>query len=130
MSVLWWAMACAGPSPEGQWVGTLEIESTDGDEYVNELRVFSKGVRATIYSIVQQEDPDTGETLSLIAESDYDGDWFYADDYTFELRCDWDDCYYNPVMDCRLQNEDRMICNAWPDMFADDREVLDWIREL
>lgn len=119
-----------GFDPKGSWGGTIEFEAEDGDSYVNELVVAGDFARVTLYSLVDGTDPETDEDVLYIAISNYTGTWTRGDDVTFDLVCDWDDCTTGAIMDCIVgDGGDVMICDAWPDIYASDTEVLQWVRE-
>jgi hypothetical protein len=118
--------SCGGPSPVGTWNGTFEIEATNGDSYVNEMTIDKDGGDVTLYSLFAGEDPETGDPVKLIGQSDFSATWGRTDDVTFLLMCDWDDCVYNPSMDCLFEDDGTMHCDMTPDLYADDEQALVW----
>ncbi len=119
-------VACGGPSPVGTWEGSFAIESTDGEAYVNEMTIDDDGGEVTLYSLLPSTDPETGDEVQLIGQSDFDATWSRSEDVTFLLLCAWDDCVYNPSMDCLFEDDGSLHCDMTPDFYGDDELALVW----
>lgn len=130
IAALW--LAGCGPDPMGNWVGPIDFVADDGETYFNEMHLMDDGAAsATLYALLPTIDPETNDEVLLIVVSEYDGFWKPEADVALDLRCDWDNCFGDHIVDCAFgDSADELVCDAWPDHYADDETLLTWVRSL
>jgi hypothetical protein len=130
VAILLVATACAGgPDPTGDWTGDLLFETTEGGAFSNSLSVEADGTGTVVlYATLEVPDEDGRGSTVVLQEFPFDLVWFSDESgVSYGLTCKQEDCLYNPAMDCTIE-EPRQSCDLLPDLYADDEEVLQWMR--
>lgn len=121
--------AGCGASWAGDWVGQVEIEATDGEEFVSELTLDADGYAEAV-TVATAAIADTGGAVAIL-EAEWEGEWVDgAEGPRVWLDCVSEGCVLDAVWVCEPNSDgDELTCDSFPDLYEDDEDNLVFERE-